>query len=400
MESFFFAMNLILFDSEISLLLPLTYTRPTADLRVGILTVKEKWEKLLNLEGSFLTQDYLQDKFPCVYTEDNIYINGRWLPDPSSLDLIKNLAKGDTLVANQEIVAYRGPKLSLAELLEKDQGREIQHECSCIKRPFDLFSLNDRELRKDFALLTDGRKSAELSATNTVIGQDIFIEEGARINAAVLNSDSGPIYIGKNTEIMEGSLIRGPFALCDSSVVKLGCKIYGATTIGPQSKVGGELNNVVIQARSNKGHDGFLGNAFIGEWCNIGADSNASNLKNNYADVKVWDYKKRGFSPSGLQFCGLIMGDHSKCGINTMFNTGTVVGVSANIFGAGFPRNFVPSFSWGGSAGFSTYSISKALETASKVLERRSKSLDTQEERILKHIFDSSSEFRIWENKA
>ncbi|MFB1003571.1 MAG: glucose-1-phosphate thymidylyltransferase, partial [Bacteroidia bacterium] len=237
------------------------------------------------------------------------------------------------------------------------------------------------------------------SDSNTLIGDNIFIEEGATVEAATLNSKNGPIYIGKNAEIMEGATVRGPLALCEGSVIKMGAKIYGDTTIGPYSKVGGEVSNTVFYANSNKGHDGFLGNSVIGEWCNLGADTNCSNLKNNYAQVKLWNYSKKRFLHSGLQFCGLIMGDHSKCGINTMFNTGTVVGVSANIFGASFPRNFIPSFTWGGASGFATYTVPKALETARIVMLRRNKELNNTEKEILNTVFEDSIEHRFWENK-
>jgi UDP-N-acetylglucosamine diphosphorylase/glucosamine-1-phosphate N-acetyltransferase len=255
-------------------------------------------------------------------------------------------------------------------------------------------------LIRDFALITRGRTSAPISSSNTVIGgKHIFLEEGAVCEGAILNDSHGPIYIGREAEIMEGAMVRGALALCDHSALKMGAKIYGATTIGPHSKVGGEVNNSVFQGYSNKGHDGFLGNSVLGEWCNIGADSNNSNLKNNYAEVKLWDYAVSRFAPTGLQFCGLIMGDHSKCGINTMFNTGTVVGVSANIFGSGFPRNYVPSFAWGGNAGFSTYQISKALETATLVMERRGIKLDKNEENILRSVFELSADYRFWDKK-
>jgi UDP-N-acetylglucosamine diphosphorylase/glucosamine-1-phosphate N-acetyltransferase len=243
-------------------------------------------------------------------------------------------------------------------------------------------------------LLTKGRTSAPISDTVQVLGKDVFFEEGAKAEFVTINANTGPVYIGKDAEIMEGSVIRGPFALCEHSAVKLSAKIYGPTTIGPESKVGGELNNVVIQGYSNKGHDGFLGNSVLGEWCNIGADSNNSNLKNNYAEVRLWDYETACFAKTGLQFCGLIMGDHSKCGINTMFNTGTVVGVSANIYGSGFPRNFVPSFSWGGASGFTEYKTNKAFEVAAKVFERRGLEFDEVEQRILDHVFEMTKVYR------
>src|SRR5690606_7840722 len=258
----------------------------------------------------------------------------------------------------------------------------------------DIFSKNTLAIQADFDLLTKGRQSAAIPDSVFCINRkNIFVEEGARLNFASLNASDGPIYIGKNAEIMEGCTIRGPFALCDSSTLKMQTKIYGGTSIGPHSKVGGEVNNSVIFGYSNKAHDGFLGNSVIGEWCNLGADTNNSNLKNNYAEVKLWDYEKEGFANTGLQFCGLMMGDHSKCGINTMFNTGTVVGVSANIFGSGFPRNFIPSFSWGGSGGFTTYNTEKAFEVAKVVMSRRNIEFSDLDAKILVHVVEEKA---VW----
>jgi UDP-N-acetylglucosamine diphosphorylase/glucosamine-1-phosphate N-acetyltransferase len=243
--------------------------------------------------------------------------------------------------------------------------------------------------------LTKGRKSQPLNNSCRNIGKGkIFIEEGASANDTTFNTTTGCIYIGKDAEVMEGSVVRGPFALCEHSVLKMSSKIYGATTIGPHSKVGGEVNNSVVFGYSNKAHDGFLGNSVIGEWCNLGADTNNSNLKNNYANVKLWNYSGENFIDTGLQFCGLIMGDHSKCGINTMFNTGTVAGVSSNIFGSGFPRNFIPSFSWGGAQGFTTYRFEHAIETAQLVMQRRNTELTDNDKDILKYIFDNDEKFR------
>jgi UDP-N-acetylglucosamine diphosphorylase/glucosamine-1-phosphate N-acetyltransferase len=264
-----------------------------------------------------------------------------------------------------------------------------------INFPWDLFRYNEKALLADYKLLTSKRRSALLSKTNQVVNKsNIFIEKGAKVEFSVLNGSKGPIYIGKDAEIMEGCLIRGPFALCDHAILKMGAKIYGPTSIGPNSKVGGEINNSIFQANANKAHDGFLGNSVIGEWCNIGADSNNSNLKNNYAEVKMWNFTSEKFIPTGLQFCGLVMGDHSKCGINTMFNTGTVIGVSANIFGSGYPRNFIPSFSWGGPQGISVYPLEKAFETADKVFQRRGISFTAMEKKILEHIFISTEKYR------
>jgi len=259
----------------------------------------------------------------------------------------------------------------------------------------DIFLKNGEELEKDFLMLTKNRKSQKLNDSNKLICSDkIFIEENVKAECCTLNASSGYIYLASETEIMENSAIRGSFALCKGSAVKLNTKIYGPTTIGPYSKVGGEVNNSVILGYSNKAHDGFLGNSVIGEWCNIGADSNNSNLKNNYANVKMWNYPKQQFIDTGLMFAGLIMGDHSKCSINTMFNTGTVVGVSANLFGHGFHRNFVPSFSWGGSQGYITFKLEKAIEIAKTVTKRRNIELSVVDEEIIKHVYENSEIYR------
>ena len=265
-----------------------------------------------------------------------------------------------------------------------------------VETTWDIFSKNGAAIKADFDLITKNRTSAPIPEKTVAFNSEaIFIEEGAKLPLCVLNATDGPIYIGKNAEIMEGSMVRGPFALCEESTLKMGTKIYGSTTVGPHSKVGGEVNNSVFFGYSNKGHDGFLGNSVIGEWCNLGADTNNSNLKNNYAEVRLWSYETENFAKTGLQFCGLMMGDHSKCGINTMFNTGTVVGVSANIFGSGFPRNFIPSFSWGGAKGFTTYLTSKAFEVAKVVMLRRGIELSEQESAILEHVFELSAAYRI-----
>lgn len=387
-------MNIILFDDDLrDHLLPLTYTRPVAEIRIGILTIAEKWNKRLESPVSYQTQDYLQQKFPLKKAESNVYINGACLPTAELVSQIQTLQPNQELLSSSgRVIARRVHDLSDAT------NEKVIVDADFVTYPEDIFSLNGVELAKDFEVITKGRSSQPISATNTIVGTgDIFLEEGATVEGAILNATNGPIYVGKNAEIMEGSIVRGGLAMGESSCLKLGCKIYGPTTIGPHSKVGGEVNNSVLFAYSNKGHDGFLGNSVLGEWCNLGADTNNSNLKNNYAEVKLWSYVDKRFRKTGTQFCGLIMGDHSKCGINTMFNTGTVVGVSANIFGAGFPRNFVPSFAWGGSAGYSTYQLSKAFETASLVMQRRSMELDDIEKNILEHIFNDSQTDRFWE---
>ncbi len=394
-------MNTILFDQiNHENLLPLTFTRPVSDLRVGILKIKEKWEKYLKKSVSDLTEEYLQTKFPLISEKQNLLINASVLPNNEIIKEINNLDVGQFLVKDETPIAvilqeFRIRNFNFSSFNDFNIV-EAKSDFQQIAHPWDIFSKNEEEIKNDFKLLTKGRKSQKLSKTLNVLEEEnIFLEKGAKVEFATLNPNGGYIYLGKDAEIMEGSIVRGSLAMCEHSTLKLGAKIYGATTVGSHSKVGGELNNSVIQGYSNKGHDGFLGNSVIGEWCNLGADTNNSNLKNNYAEVKLWNYKKKGFVKSGLQFCGLIMGDHSKCGINTMFNTGTVVGVSANIFGDGFPRNFIPSFSWGGASGFVTYKLNKVFETSELVMQRRGINLDETEKAILTEIFNRTEEFRV-----
>lgn len=392
-------MNLILFDQKEvrTALLPLTYTRPVAGLRVGILTIAEKWEKHFDQKASYSTEHYLSEKFPLRSTDDNIMINGAICPDKALVEKIKTLDTHETLVKGNVIIAGRGGESQIPD--SRYINKEYDEEIILIDRPWKIFKSNAAEIKKDFALITKNRTSADITDPYTILygKENIFIEEGAVIKAAVINAESGPVYIGKNTRIEEGALIRGSFALCEGSNIKMGAKMRGDSTIGPSCKIGGEVTNSVIQGYSNKSHDGYMGNSVIGEWCNIGADTNTSNLKNNYGDVRLWDYSSERFVSTGQTFCGLIMGDHSKCGINTMFNTGTVVGVSANIFGAGFPRNFIPSFAWGGSGGFTTYQIAKALEVAEKVMGRRDYESNDQENKILNHLFKITADYRYWE---
>jgi UDP-N-acetylglucosamine diphosphorylase/glucosamine-1-phosphate N-acetyltransferase len=363
-----------------------------ADLRIGILTIREKWELMLKEKTSTLTEPYLAVKFPLVKAESNILINGAVCPTVELVAQVKQLKSGETLVKGDSVIAMclKADSLDSFGSETSDDIATISTEIDFIKveNTWDLFHYNDRAIRDDFALLTKGRKSQKLSTTNRVISpENIFIEEGAVVEFAIINASTGPVYIGKNAEIMEGSKVRGPFALCDHAVLKMDAKIYGATTIGPYSKVGGEVNNSVILGFSNKAHDGFLGHSVLGEWCNLGADTNTSNLKNTYEEVKLWSYAEDAFVATGLQFCGLIMGDHSKSGINTMFNTGTVVGVNANIYGAGYQRNFVPSFSWGGTHGYADFDLKKAVKIAEAVYARRGKAFDKIESSILKEIY-------------
>ena len=388
-------MNYILFDGpNREALLPFTYTRPVADIRIGILTIREKWELFLGATTTTITEDYLSDKFPMVEMEENIMINSSYLPSNELVSQIKNLSNNQVIYDGDTIVAFYNLE---DQEVDCDVFETMHCEDSILKveRTWDIFSKNGAAITADFELITAGRTSAAIpERTQAFNAEQIFIEQGARLPLCVLNANNGPIYIGKDSEIMEGSLVRGPFALCEGSVLKMGAKIYGPTTIGPYSKVGGEVNNAVFFGNSNKGHDGYLGNSVVGEWCNLGADTNNSNLKNNYAEVRLWSYETQNFAKTGLQFCGLMMGDHSKCGINTMFNTGTVIGVSANIFGTGFPRNFIPSFSWGGASGFSTYLISKAFEVASVVMSRRGIEFSAQDTAILEQVFEQTSVFR------
>jgi len=397
--------NIILFDDSVREdLLPLTYTRPVGEIRVGILTIKEKWEQQLEGKVSYITQDYLSEKYPLNIEDDNFVINGSALPSPQLNRLILQLELNQALLDNGDLIAARLSRIQFRHLMEEEELEELhgfelgETDYLRIHNPWDIFSKNAEALQIDFDKLTGGRTSQPISKTNSILGEEnIFIEPGAKVEYAILNATSGPIYIGKNAEIMEGSVVRGPLAMCENSVLKMGAKIYGATTLGPYCKMGGELNNVVAFGYSSKAHDGFLGNAVLGEWCNMGADSNNSNLKNNYAEVRLWNYPSERFLNTGLTFCGLIMGDHSKCGINTMFNTGTVIGVFANIFGPGFPRNFVPSYAWGGSGGYSTYKFSKACEVAEKVMARRNKTLDEADKEILQEIFNHTANFRRWD---
>jgi len=385
-----------LFDDAAWLSLrPLTFTRPVADLRIGILTISQKWEKYLQGASGYATIDYLSAKYPSLPAAA-LFINGSVCPDEHLVEAIMMLQEGQALIKDELLLAYHSAAGATHDVALANSFSQQKYNLEIIRicYPEDIFRLNDIELKKDFALLTTGRTSAKLSNTNTLLGENIFIEEGANAECSTFNCLNGPIYLGENTQVWEGSNIRGSFALCENSQVKMGSKIYGQTTVGPYSRVGGEINNSVIWGYSSKGHEGYLGNSVLGQWCNIGADSNNSNLKNNYANVKLWDYEKERFRNTGMQFCGLIMADHAKCGINTMFNTGTVAGVSANVFGSGFPRNFIPDFAWGGAHGFETYTIQKMFETAEKVFARRNISFDQQEKDILQHVFELTQQHR------
>lgn len=402
-----FPKNIILFgDDNWFHLLPLTFTRPIAELRVGILTIKEKWEIHLNGHVSYITQDYLAEKYPINIEDDNLLINSTLLPSITILNYIKQLQLNEALLLGDELLAAR-LSADQFDLLSDDpaslktlKGINLEGvaglDISRIMRPYDIFMLNGQEIQNDFDVITKGRKSQPISETNKIIGKHpVFLEEGAIMECCFVNTEGGPVYIGKNALVMEGCLIRGSLAVCEGAVIKMGAKIYGPTTAGPHCRLGGEVNNSVLFANSNKGHDGYLGNSVIGEWCNLGADTNTSNLKNNYLPVKIWSYVKEGFEDTGLQFCGLIMGDHSKAGINTMFNTGTVVGVASNIFGDGFPRTYIPSYSWGGASGFTTHQLKKAIETAEIVMKRRNQNMSDEDKKILEYIFLNTATNRV-----
>ena len=370
--------------------LPLTFTRPVAEMRMGILTFSERWKKLLDIDEVFyITENYLQDKFKKPEPKQSLFIVPNFFPSDEVLKQIKELQPGEALVYENEVLVAN-INMDNFSLNQINKMTDIHEKLFFIEKPTDIFSYNDKAIDFDFKLLTEGRISQELSSTNGFIGEkeNLFIEEGATIEFSTLNCKTGKIYIGKNAEIMEGSNIRGSLALCEESKINLGTKLYGGTTIGPHSKVGGEVNNIVIFGYSNKGHDGFVGNSVIGEWCNLGADTNSSNLKNNYASVKLWNYRKKRFLDTGLQFCGLIMGDHSKTAINTQLNTGTVVGVAANIFKSGFPPNLVDSFSWGGMKGDEKFKLEKSYEVAEKVMERRKIAITEMDKDILKYIYN------------
>lgn len=364
---------------------PLSLTRPIGNLRMGIFTNDERWAHIAQfidsnqeLQIGYTTEDYLSKKYSSL--KDAIEINASIIPNEEIAISVFHLDRNSTLILNGTWIAKRG------------NGENLIHykgeKPIILEKRWDIFEKNESVLEADFHFMTVNRTSEPLSETNILIGNPelLFIESGSKIEASILNTTTGPIYIGKEAEIMEGSIIRGPLAMCEHSALKLGTKVYGASTLGPHCKVGGEINNVVFQAYSNKGHEGFLGNSIIGEWCNLGADTNTSNLKNNYDHVSTYSYESQKEENTNVQFMGLCMGDHSKCGINTMFNTATVVGVSCNIFGADFPPKYIPSFSWGGSDGFVPFKFEKALEYANNMMKRRNLELSLDEIEILSHI--------------
>lgn len=389
-------MNYILFDSDVrTALLPFTYTRPVADIRIGILTIREKWEKYLGLTTTTITAAHLEEKYPMVEMEENILLNASFCPTAALVAKVKKLAKNEAIFQGEDVIAFYTTDEQEEVNFDSYTQIEFEEELIQIKNTCDIFTFNGAAIQQDFELVTEDRTSEPIPEGVQVLNKkNIFIEEGAEILFATLNASEGPIYIGRDAQIMEGASIRGPFAMGANAVLKMGAKIYKDTTLGPYCKVGGEVSNAVIFGYSSKGHDGYLGNSVIGEWCNIGAGTSTSNLKNNYAEVKLWEYETGRFAKTGLQFCGLMMGDHSKCAINTMFNTGTVVGVSANIFGSGFPRNFIPSYSWGGAAGFVTFQMNKVYEVVTAVLQRKKLPFEEMDKKILDCVFEETKQYR------
>ena len=378
-------MKIVFKDIDRDRFLPFSYTRPLSQMRVGITTLEEKWTRLFEAEVFWDTEDYLSAKFPNTNDADLI-VNALYVPTEDLYEAVEELSSGEALYNGDDFIVSKG---------KEQERKQFQGEVLSINHKWEIFQKNGACIKFDFAVMTEDQMSHPLGQHVNVIGDgEVFVEEGAKVNGAFFNTSGGPIYIGKNAEVMEGSVIRGPFALGEGATIKMSAKIYGDTTIGPHCKVGGEVSNSVIFAYSNKGHDGFIGNSVIGEWCNLGADTNSSNLKNNYGNVKVWSYQKEELENTGLQFCGLLMGDHSKTGINTMLNTGTVVGVCANIFGAAFPEKFIPSFSWGGAEGFVEFKTEKAVEVADRMMQRRSVEFTTDDQAIFDEIKNRSQKFR------
>lgn len=400
-------MNLVLFDNQHYVgLLPLTFTRPQADIRIGILTVKEKWETWLNRSGSYLVREALTNKFESIIQDDNLFVSASVLPNEDLAAAVLSLNNEQALIKEKELIAVRSCNVTLEEVhsesIERFEKVEYQEELILLSKIHQLIPHNKEEIRRDFELLRQGRQSQPIDETVTVIGANknpallnqIFIEEGAEVEYCSLNPKEGPIYIGKNAKIWEGAMLRGPIAIGESAHISMGAKILPGVTIGPWSKVGGEVSNSVITGYTNKVHDGYLGDSVLGEWCNLGADTNTSNLKNDFAMVKLWDYSSGRFAKTDLQFCGLIMGDYSRCAINTSFNSGTVVGVGANIFGSGFPRNFVPSFVIGGPQGYRINGLKAMMNTGEKAMARRNVLMSDDDRMVLEAVFEETQKYR------
>lgn len=401
--------NLILFENETRTnLLPFTYTRPTCEIRLGALNIREKWECALNGSGSFITEDYLSEIYDIKLSEKNYLINGAVLPTPELVNQVLQLGVGEAIVYNDELIAALLDLGEFNRLIEDDIEVLSSYDLSDsqnflkVNHLWDLFALLDWAIRFDFNKITEGKNSEPLPISNTLIGSPswLFIEKGAVVEGATINTSTGPVYIGKNATVMEGANIRGPFVLGECATVKMGAKIYGPTAAGPYTTLGGEIKNVLMLEHASKGHEGYIGNSVIGAWCNLGADTNCSNLKNNWTEVKIWNYEKRDFLPSGQLKAGLFLGDYSMTSINSMFNTGTVVGICCNIFGTGFPEKFIPSFTWGGTSQNETYRVDKAIAAIERMKNIHKQTFTVEERIMLLKVFEDSAKFRSWEKQA
>ncbi len=398
-------MKIVLFDHKDDHydLLPLSFTRPICDFRVGITTIREKWESFLpDAEVIALPVDFLRDRFGHIDdpAEDMLFVSGAIVPDADMAARIVSLKKGQAIVSDEYTVAFNG---CYSDLEARKFDDIFDEDLRRLRNVYDVFIMNPEVLVEDYLRITADRESRPLPDSNKVIGnltdQDgrpmLFIEEGAEVEGATLNLKEGPIYIGKDVDVMEGCCLRGPLAFCDHAKARMGAKLYGGSTFGPYVKVGGEVDNSVIFGYSNKAHDGYLGNAVVGEWCNIGAGVNCSNLKNDYSKIRLWNYRLHSFARTDLQFCGPIIGDHSKLGVNVMLNTATVIGVGVNIYGAGFPRVFVPSFQEGSAnGGFVDVPVKKFLTVAERVMARRNVSLSDLDRQIFERIFEYAAHLK------
>lgn len=399
--------QIILFDNEVrNRLLPLTYLRPVCELRIGILTIREKWERWTKMPVSYITQDYLAERFPLEYDKENYFVNGSVLPSVQLVKLLQQMETGEAFLQGEELIAAKMTGEQFDQLVNDDEIEDLKGidledtQYLKVNHLWDIPAINETAIIEDFELLTKGRTSQPLSDSNRVLGaENIFVEEGADVELAILNGQSGPIYIGKNATVMEGAILRGPIALGENSVVKMGAKVYSGTTLGPMAKVGGEIKNTVMMGYCSKSHDGYLGDSVIGEWCNLGAGTSASNLKNDYSKVRIWNYEAEKFESTDRQFCGLFMGDYSKCAINTMFNTGTIVGICSNIFGSDFPRIFIPSFSYGGHHGFQTYRTDRAFEAIDRTMARKNRNLSVPERLTILRVFEETAKYRRWDKE-
>ncbi|MDI9357037.1 MAG: putative sugar nucleotidyl transferase [Chitinophagaceae bacterium] len=387
-------MHIILLDNPITKknLLPLTYIRPVSNIRCGIFTIHEKWKKYTNTTVSILTEEYLHTKFPPQYSQKNIYVDSSTIPNKKLVDAVCNLKNNEGLFFENTLIAFSlDTHLTYSEAIRFNTAKKtiFTHSYKSIQKVWNIFEFNAEEIQNDFSLVTHKRNSYLISDpfSHVYASKNIFIEENVSIKSAILNAETGPIYIGANTEVGEGTIIRGPVALCENVTTNMGTKLRPNTTIGPFSKVGGEISSSVLFGYSNKAHDGFLGNSVIAEWCNLGANTNTSNLKNNYKNVSMWNYETKSLEETAVLFCGIIMGDYSRSSINTMFNTGTTVGIGCNIFGHGFPKKYIPNFTWSDSQNDTLYAIEKLLETIENMFQRRKKIYTDEDKQLLQYLY-------------